>query len=106
MLRVALLRFAIPICASCVIGLGSAVITGLVFNAQMESRVTHIEVQMQKHEKVLERDFGRQEQLASSLSMRTDDQERRITRLETLMDEVNSTLKEIRADVKTIMRGK
>lgn len=104
LLKHILLRFALPVGASCVMGLGSAVITGLVFNERMDARVTHLEVQIQKHEKALDRDFARHDQAVTLLSSRTDDQERRLTRLETLMDEVHATLTEIRTDVKSLLR--
>lgn len=104
MVKAFLLRSAAPVLASCLLGLGSAVITSMMFNERIDGRVRHLEVQIEKHEKALERDFNRHEQAVSSLASRTDEQERRLTRLETLMDEVHSTLTEIRTDVKSLLR--
>ncbi|MDE5879661.1 MAG: hypothetical protein K2G99_06540, partial [Desulfovibrio sp.] len=58
-----------------------------------------------RHEQALERDFSRYEHMVITLSGKTDDQEKRLTRLETLVGETQALLAEIRADVKILLRG-
>lgn len=72
---------------------------------KLETRIPPLETMMQRHEKALERDFTRHEQTVLALSVKTDDQEKRLTRLETLVGETQALLTEIRADVKILLRG-
>lgn len=72
----------------------------------MKDRLQVLEPQIVRHEKALERDFLRHEQTMRLLSVKTDDQEKRLTRLETLVGETQALLAEIRADVKLLLRGK
>lgn len=72
---------------------------------QLENRIQPLETQMERHEKALERDFVRHEQTVLSLAVKTDDQEKRLTRLETLVGETQALLSEIRTDVKILLRG-
>lgn len=72
---------------------------------KLETRIPPLETMMQRHEKALERDFARHEQTVAALGIKTDDQEKRLTRLETLVGETQALLTEIRADVKILLRG-
>lgn len=72
---------------------------------KLETRIPPLETMMQRHEKALERDFARHEQTVVALGIKTDDQEKRLTRLETLVGETQALLTEIRADVKILLRG-
>lgn len=72
---------------------------------KLETRIPPLEAMMARHEQSLERDFARYEHLVLNLSGKTDDQEKRLTRLETLVGETQSLLAEIRADVKILLRG-
>lgn len=71
----------------------------------MKDRLQLLEPQIVRQEKALERDFLRHEQTMLSLTVKTDDQEKRLTRLETLVGETQALLAEIRADVKLLLRG-
>lgn len=76
-----------------------------VLDKQLPTRIANLEVQIEKHEKTIERDFGRHEQTVQNLSHKTDDQEKRLTRLETIVGETQKVLDEIRTDVKILLRG-
>lgn len=120
-LKQILLRFILPILVPVVVGLGSAVISSVIMNEKLESRVTklersvddeklltrttNLEIQIERHEKALERDFARHEQTVMEIGHKTEDQERRLTRLETLVSEMQRILAEIRTDVKILLRG-
>ena len=116
------LRFGITVLASMILGLGSAALTGWVMVQLLDNRVTLLETKVQeqspltgkvdklettieRHEKALDRDFLRHEQIVASLTVKTEDQEKRLTRVEALVGEVQATLKEIQMDIKTLLRG-
>lgn len=94
-----------PLIVPVLVGIGSAAIAGMVMTARLEERVSHLESQMQRHEQALDRDFSRHEQAVSQLNRRTDDQERRLAKLEGVAEETRTSLAEIRADIKTLLRG-
>lgn len=115
-------RFVLPCLAALVVGAVGALVTSvLTVNAldvrvskledipadvrDMKDRLQVLEPQIVRHEKALERDFIRHEQTMHSLSVKTDDQEKRLTRLETLVGETQALLAEIRSDVKLLLRG-
>ncbi len=105
----ATLRFVqglvLPLLVPVLVGIGSAATTGMVMTARLEERVSHLESQMQRHEQTLNRDFTRHEQAVSYLVSRTDEQERRLAKLEGVAEETRTSLAEIRADIKTLLRG-
>lgn len=72
---------------------------------KLGEKIPPLETMMARHEKALERDFARYEHIVLTLSGKTDDQEKRLTRLETLVGETQTLLSEIRADVKILLRG-
>ena len=98
-------KFALPVLASLVIGIGSSIVACLVVTERMEWRVSSLEVQIAKHERALDRDFQWHEQIVASISMKTDEQEKQLTRLEALVSQTQLLLGEIRADVKDLLRG-
>lgn len=105
----ATLRFVqglvLPLLVPVLVGIGSAAISSMVMTARLEERVSHLESQMQRHEQTLDRDFTRHEQAVSYLVSRTDEQERRLAKLEGVAEETRTSLAEIRADIKTLLRG-
>lgn len=76
-----------------------------VIGGKLVERTGQIESQIARHEKALDKDFARHEVSMTELSHKTDDQEKRLTRLETLVNETQVLLTEIRADVKILLRG-
>lgn len=98
-------KFLLPILASMVIGIGSSIVACLVVTERMDGRVNSLEVQIARHEKELDRDFFRHEQTVAAIMSKTEDQEKRLTRLETLVNETQRLLEEIRSDVKILLRG-
>lgn len=103
-LRVVAARGVVTVVASCLIGFGSAVITSIKLNERLDARVGHLESTIDEHKQILNRDFDRHDGVVSVLSNKTDDQERRLVRLEAMMDGVQTTLIEIRSDVKQLLR--
>lgn len=116
------LRFGLPLLVPLLIGLGSSVIASREMNGKLDTRVTTLEAKVKeyqplpgkierlettidRHEKALDRDFLRHEELVRALSSKMDDQEKRLTRLETLVGETQNLLSEIRTDVKILLRG-
>lgn len=117
-------RFVLPlaasVCSAVLVGIGSVfwAISGAthdltnrvvhlekdVTQEKLLTRTVNLEVQIERHEKALERDFARHEQIVFELSHKTDDQEKRLTRLETLVNETQRLLSEISTDVKTLLR--
>lgn len=118
-------RFLPPVVASIVVGLLSAGFSIYLMLHLMDARVSSleklparvdnlekldgrikpIEAQISRHEKALERDFARHERTVLEIAHKTEDQEKRLTRLETLVTETQALLSEIRADVKILLRG-
>lgn len=66
--------------------------------ARMEERIATIKEQSARHE--LEKG-----QEITRLAANADDHGQRIIRLETNLDAIQSTLKEVRTDIKTLLRG-
>lgn len=97
--------FVLPLLVPVLVGIGSATTTVMVVNARLEERVSSLESQIQRHEVALERDFTRHDQVVSELTRRTSEQEQRMAKLDTIVEELRASLGEIRADVKTILRG-
>lgn len=98
-------KFALPILAAACIGLGGLFTGVLRATAQLDARLAHVETQIERHEKALEKDFSRHEQLMSEIVHRTEDQEKRITLLEAISVQTQQHLSEIRSDVKILLRG-
>lgn len=118
-----LMRFVLPVASAIVVGIGSAAVSTWGVVSGMDSRVAtleqkaesqqglpgridKLETTIDRHEKALDRDFMRHEQVVAVLSNKTDDQERRLTRLEALVGETQALLAEIRMDIKTLLSGR
>lgn len=97
--------FVLPLLVPVLVGIGSATTTVMVVNARLEERVSYLETRVQQHEMALERDFTRHDQVVAELTRRTNDQEQRMAKLEALVEELRASIGEIRADVKTLLRG-
>lgn len=76
-----------------------------IIGSKLLERTNYLEEQIKRHEKALDKDFARHEVSMTELSHKTDDQEKRLTRLETLVNETQVLLTEIRADVKILLLG-
>ena len=94
-----------PLLVPVLVGIGSAATTGVVMTARLEERVAHLETQIRRHEEVLDRDMTRHQGAYSDLAKRTEAQDQRLAKLEALTEESRKSLGEIRADIKTLLRG-
>ena len=116
------LRFAMAIAAPLIISVIGSGLTIYAMVKTMDTRLTSLEGRMQaqeplgtkiaqlettidRHEKALDRDFLRHEQIVANLASKTDDQERRLTLLEAHFGETQALIVEIRADIKTLLSG-
>lgn len=109
------------VCASLLVGALTTYYTNLMMTEKLTSKVevleqdvrgsrlvertAHLEKQIERHEKALDRDFARHEATVADIAHKTDDQEKRLTRLEALFTETQALLSEIRTDVKILLRG-
>ncbi len=97
--------FIFPLMVPVLVGIGSAAVTGVVMTARLEERVAHLESQMRRHEQVLDRDILRHEAVVSDLTQRVGIHDQRLSKLEALVEESHTSLTEIRADIKTLLRS-
>ena len=116
-------EFALPLIVPVLVGFGSAFVTIFITSIRLEERVTRVEEQTVRHEKLIDRDFTRHttdvdRALArhtaelESLRIKAEDRERqvveheaRLVRLDAQAQQVKETLEELRADVKTILKA-
>ena len=122
MLKEFLSRFIAPLAVTCLAGAGGCLYQTIKLTDVLETRVIaleekvskhdplttkieRLETTIERHEKALDRDFTRHEQIVASLTIKTEDQEKRLTRLETLVSETQRLLGEIRTDLKTLISG-
>lgn len=78
--------------------IGGAYISSSIQKARMEEKIATLQRDQARHE--LEKG-----QEITRLAANADDHGQRIIRLETNLDAIQSTLKEVRADIKTLLRG-
>lgn len=93
-----LLKLIIPAAISLAISAAAGVTNFVVTTVQMDARIATLEKDATKHELAKEKEFSR-------LTVRTDDHEQRLIRLETNLGAIQETLNEMRADVKELLRG-
>lgn len=86
------------------LGIRVGQLEGMVVGQKLVERAGQMEAQIGRHEKALDRDFARHDATVADISRKTDDQEKRLTRLETLVGETQALLSEIRTDVKILLR--
>lgn len=82
--------FLFPLLVPVLVGIGASAITSAGLVGRLDERVTAVETRLLKNEERVE-----------YLRSRTEDQERQLTRLAT----VAADIQEIKADLKTLMRG-
>ena len=68
-----------------------------IMTERLNARIAILEKESARHELAKEKDFGR-------LTIRTDDHEQRLVRLETNLGAMQSILNEVRTDVKELLR--
>lgn len=121
-LRHFFLRLAVSMISAICIGIGASYVTTMlrlenfdtrisqvekkVIDEKLVERTVSLETAILRHEQALDRDFERHEKLVYELSHKTDDQEKRLTRLETLVSETQRLLGEIATDVKQLLRAR
>ncbi len=90
---VRLARLLIPLLVSVLVGIGSAAITAVTTTARLEARVSHLETKTASLDK--ENDIMR---------LRDHEFERRISRVEGVVEQLSRSLAEIGADIKTLLK--
>ena len=84
----------IPLLVAILVGIGSSAVTSAIYIGRMDERLSSLENTQARHEGMFK-----------TLRDRTDDHERRLAKTEATMDAVSLDLREIKADVKSLVRG-
>ena len=84
----------IPLLVAILVGIGSSAVTSAIYIGRMDERLSSLENTQARHEGMF-----------TTLRARTDDHERRLAKTEAPMDAVSLDLREIKADVKSLVRG-
>lgn len=84
----------IPLLVAILVGIGSSAVTSAIYIGRMDERLSSLENTQARHEGMF-----------TTLRDRTDDHERRLAKPEATMDAVSLDLREIKADVKSLVRG-
>lgn len=84
----------IPLLVAILVGIGSSAVTSAIYIGRMDERLSSLENTQARHEGMF-----------TTLRDRTDDHERRLAKTEATMDAVSLDLREIKADVKSLVRG-
>lgn len=84
----------IPLLVAILVGIGSSAVTSAIYIGRMDERLSSLENTQARHEGMF-----------TTLRDRADDHERRLAKTEATMDAVSMDLREIKADVKSLVRG-
>ena len=84
----------IPLLVAILVGIGSSAVTSAIYIGRIDERLSSLENTQARHEGMF-----------TTLRDRTDDHERRLAKAEATMDAVSLDLREIKADVKSLVRG-
>ena len=84
----------IPLLVAILVGIGSSAVTSAIYIGRMDERLSSLENTQARHEGMF-----------TTLRDRTDDHELRLAKTEATMDAVSLDLREIKADVKSLVRG-
>lgn len=94
-----ILNFIVPGAVSLVISGVAAFSNFALMTERMDARIATLEKDSARHELAKEKGFSR-------LTTRAEDHEQRIVRLEANLGAMQSTLNEVRADVKALLHGR
>lgn len=86
-------RHIVPLLVPVLVGIGSAAITSTITTARLEERVS-----------TLERKVEASTRTTDALHLRDNDYERRISRTEALMENLNTRVMEVSSDVKLLLQ--
>lgn len=87
------------------VGIGSAALTGWAMMIRIEGRLAVLERDVARHETTIKEDLKRVEGASAQNAQRTDDQERRLTHLETVLSGLRDDFSEVRADIKSLLKA-
>ena len=87
------------------VGIGVGIWRGYNILATMELEVKTIKQNVARHEGIIEKDMKRLESVDSLVTQRTEDHERRLARLESILDSIRNDIGEMKQDVKILLRG-
>lgn len=87
------------------VGIGSAALTGWTMMIRIEGRLAVLERDVARHETTIKDDMKRMEGASAQYAQRTDDQERRLTHLETVLNGLRDDFSEVRADIKSLLHA-
>ncbi len=87
------------------VGIGSGIWRGYDILTAMELEVKTIKQNVARHESIIEKDMKRLESVDSLVTQRTEDHERRLARLESILDGIRNDIGEMKQDVKNFAEG-
>lgn len=87
------------------VGIGSGIWRGYDILTAMELEFKTIKQNVARHESIIEKDMKRLESVDSLVTQRTEDHERRLARLESILDGIRNDIGEMKQDVKILLRG-
>lgn len=96
----------VPLLWPVLVGVGSAAITALVYFVRIEDRVAILERDVSRHEESIEKDMRRLENLTLKHDQHDNEQDKRLTQFETALGGMREDVREMKADIKQILREK
>lgn len=87
------------------VGIGSAALTGWAMMIRIEGRLAVLERDVARHETTIKEDLKRMEGVTAHNAQRTDDQERRLTHLETVLSGLRDDFSEVKMDIKSLLHA-
>lgn len=87
------------------IGIGGGIWRGYDLLTTMEMEIKTIKSNVARHEGIIEKDMKRLESVDTIVTQRTEDHERRLSRLESTLDSIRHDIGEMKQDVKILLRG-
>lgn len=87
------------------VGIGGGIWRGYNILSTMEMEVKTIKQNVARHEGIIEKDMKRLESVDNLVTQRTEDHERRLARLESILDSIRNDIGEMKQDVKILLRG-
>lgn len=87
------------------VGIGGGIWRGYDILTTLDIEVKTVKENVARHEGIIEKDMKRLESVDTIVTQRTEDHERRLARLESILDSIRNDIGEMKQDVKILLRG-
>lgn len=87
------------------VAIGGGIWHGYNMLTTIDLEVENIKNNVARHEGIIDKDMKRLESVDSLVTQRTEDHERRLARLESILDSIRNDIGEMKQDVKILLRG-